>query len=302
MKPTAGEQSSATDGGAAANWTPAPPGIATTSSRTVEIKPARGLRANAQASFAQLQAHLRGEAHISIAIAPLGAGPTQILGGNPAMQGMSTTKILILSALLQNRGGASRLTASQRALANSAITESDNQSILDLFSALESDQGGLLGASDYATNVLRQAGDRTTTVATAPPPPGYATTFGQTLWRPAAEVKFFRSLALGCLLPASDTAYVLALMSNIEPSERWGLGSAGFTRVAFKGGWGPEPGGAYGVRQTGIIGDRTRGVVVAMTADPVTTFSTGTAVLTDMANWLRREVQLTRRPEGTCAA
>ena len=31
-------------------------------------------------------------------------------------------------------------------------------------------------------------------------------------------------------------------MRTIEPSESFGLGSAGFEQVAFKGGWGPEPG------------------------------------------------------------
>lgn len=224
----------------------------------------------------------------------------QTLGANPAMQGMSTTKILILSALLRDRGGVGRFTATQRALAESAITESDNQSILDLFGALENDQGGLVGASAYATGLLRHAGDSSTTVTTAPPPPGYATTFGQTPWRPADEVKFFRSLALGCVLAPADTAYVLDLMREIEPSESWGLGSAGFPQVAFKGGWGPEPGGEYGVRQTGILGAGRSGVVVAITADPANTFGVGTSVLTDVAQWLRREVRLTPRPEASC--
>ena len=57
---------------------------------------------------------------------------------------------------------------------------------------------------------------------------------------PGEAVKFFRALALGCLLPASQTSYVLSLMENIEPGESWGLGSAGFSSVAFKGGWGPR--------------------------------------------------------------
>jgi hypothetical protein len=87
-------------------------------------------------------------------------------------------------------------------------------------------------------------------VATVPPPPGAATTFGQTEWSPGEAVKFFRALAVGCLLSSSQTGYVLGLMQNIEPSESWGLGSAGFSSVAFKGGWGPESGG-YLVRQSG---------------------------------------------------
>lgn len=258
------------------------------------------LRPGAAASFAQLQDSLGNQAQISVAIEPLGSETVRVLGADPAMLGMSTTKVLVLASLLRDRGGASHLTDTQRALAQSAITESDNQSILDLFGALEADQGGLAGASNYMTGVLRDAGDSSTVVATAPPPAGYATTFGQTPWTPAAEVTFFRSLALGCLLSPSDTSYVLGLMREIVPSERWGLGSAGFSAVAFKGGWGPLAGG-YGVRQTGIIGSGHSGVVVAMTADPATTFAAGTSALTDVAQWVAREIRLMPRAPGSCA-
>jgi hypothetical protein len=259
------------------------------------------LKPGAAASFAQLQNRLGGQAQISLAIEPLGSGGLRVLGSDPAMLGMSTTKILVLASLLRDRGGADRLTVAQKALAESAITESDNQSILDLFGALETDRGGVAGASAYMTNVLRGAGDSSTTVATAPPPSGYATTFGQTPWTPAAEVTFFRALALRCVLRSSDTGYVLGLMREIVPSERWGLGSAGLGAVAFKGGWGPLAGG-YGVRQTGIIGSGDSGAVVAMTADPASTFGAGTSALTQIAQWVTGEVRLTPRPPGSCAA
>ena len=125
------------------------------------------------------------------------------------------------------------------ASARAAITESDNSAILALFSALEADKGGLLGASAYATSLLRGAGDNDTRVTTAPPPPGYATTFGQTPWTPTAEVTFFRALALGCVLPPADTNFELGLMGSIEASESFGLGSAGFQPGRIQGGLGP---------------------------------------------------------------
>jgi hypothetical protein len=217
------------------------------------------------------------------------------------MLGMSTTKVLILAALLRDRGGVSGLSSSERGLAHSAITESDNEAVLELFSALERDRGGLIAASAYATSLLRDAGDTVTTVTTAPPPPAYATTFGQTPWRLTAEVRFFRYLALGCLLPPRSTAYVLGLMGSIEPSERWGLGSAGFHTVAFKGGWGPLESG-YGVRQTGIVGSGPTAVVVALAADPASTFGAGTSVLTNVARWLRSQLVLRTRPLPSCSA
>ena len=261
---------------------------------------APALAANAQASFANLTSRLGLDGRLAIAVQPLGRGSIEDLGGDPPMQAMSTSKILILSALLRDKGGVNNLTAEQRSLAQAAVTESDNDAILALFGDLEVDKGGLLGASAYATILLRQVGDAQTEVTTAPPPPGYATTFGQTPWTPTAEVTFFRSLALGCILPRADTNYVLGLMRSIEPSESFGLGSAGFARVAFKGGWGPEPGDQYGVRQTGIIGAGSSGVVVSITANPVSTFTAGQLVLDQVAHWLHKEVRIAPRPPTAC--
>jgi hypothetical protein len=263
---------------------------------------APALKATARASFASLRNRLQPEARIAIAIQPLGLGKVQVLGGDPTMQAMSTSKILILSALLRDRGGVQNMTAEQMLLARAAITQSDNNAILALFSSLEADKGGLLGASAYATSLLRRVGDDQTQVTTAPPPPGYATTFGQTPWTPTAEVRFFRALALGCILPRPNTDFELGLMRTIEPSESFGLGSAGFDQVAFKGGWGPEPAGQYGVRQTGIIGAGDSGLVVSLIADPVSTFAVGESVLDQVAQWLRGEVRLARRPAGSCPA
>jgi hypothetical protein len=277
---------------------PALPADTTTNSAASATTPA--LDANAQVSFANLVTRLGPDAHITIAIQPLGRGRMEVLGGDPGMQAMSTSKILILAALLRDKGGVNNLTPEQMSLARAAVTQSDNDAILALFRYLEADNGGLLGASAYATNLLRKVGDQQTEVTTAPPPPGYATTFGQTPWTPAAEVRFFRALALGCILPPPDTNYELGLMRNIEPSESFGLGSAGFQHVAYKGGWGPEPGDQYGVRQTGIIGSDNSGVVVSLTADPVSTFAIGQSMLDQVAQWLHREVRFARRPAAAC--
>lgn len=257
------------------------------------------LKPGAQPSFASLQHRL---GSVAIAAQPLGQGRMQVLGGDTAMQAMSTSKILILSALLKDKGGVQNLSSDQVALAKAAITKSDNSAILDLFQALEADHGGLVGASAYATSLLRRAGDDRTQVATAPPPAGYATSFGQTPWPPSSEVRFLRALALGCILPSADLTFELGLMSEIEPSESFGLGSAGFSRVAFKGGWGPEPGGQYGVRQTGIVGHGGSAVVVSLIVDPATGFGAGQTVLDQLAQWLRGHLQLTSRPRASCSA
>ena len=212
---------------------------------------------------------------------------------------MSTSKVLILSALLLDKGGPGGLSGEERSLAQTAITESDNDSILSLFSDLEADKGGLDGASTYATRLLRAAGDNRTVVTTDPAPAGYATSFGQTPWSPSREVRFFRALALGCAIPQASANYELGLMRQIVPSESWGMGSAGFPQIAFKGGWGPLPGG-YGVRQTAIIGSGSSAIVASIAADPATDFGTGQEVLTEIGHWLHAHLRLTPRAEASC--
>ena len=258
------------------------------------------LDAGANASFEQLASSLPGP--IELAVAPLGSGKPRTLGANTAAPGWSTTKVAVLTALLQAKE--EDLTADEQSWAESAITESNNQSVLDLFHELERIEGGLVGASGYMQELLRHSGDEETTVATAPPPAGAVTTFGQTEWKPSNAVKFFSALARGCLLAPRGTSYVLGLMQRIEPSESWGLGSAGFASVAFKGGWGPEPNGAYLVRQSGIVDvGSSRAVAVAIVAFPPAgagSFETGTAMLTDTAAWLRAHLKLAPRSRVAC--
>jgi hypothetical protein len=239
---------------------------------------------------------------VELAVAPLGNGSTTVLGANVPAHGWSTTKVPVLVALLKARG-VRGLTANETTLAHSAITESNNESILALFGDLERLEGGLQGASGYIQELFRASGDEETVVATAPPPSGAVTTFGQTEWRPSEAVKFFRALDRGCLLPADQTGFVLNLMQNIVSGESWGLGSAGFTSVAFKGGWGPEPSGAYLVRQSGIIDvGSSRGIAVSIVAFPSSgSFSTGTQMLTDTAVWLRHELRLVPRTDVGCS-
>jgi hypothetical protein len=250
----------------------------------------------ATSSFQQFASSLPG--HVELAVMPLGAGRREVLGVDGAAHGWSTTKVPVLVALLRARGAAG-LTAQERGWAASAITESSNESVLSLFDDLERLEGGLGGASAYMESLLRMSGDNETVIATTPPPPGAVTTFGQTQWRPGEAVKFFRALALGCLLPASQTSYVLGLMQSIESSESWGLGSAGFSSVAFKGGWGPES-GAYLVRQSGIIDPgSSSGAAVAIVA-LAPSFAVGTEMLTRTAAWLDHQIRLSPRPRAGC--
>jgi hypothetical protein len=271
------------------------------SSDGTETGPAAGvLDTDATASFAQLNRSL--PERVQVALLPLGGSHVQTLGGSFASHGWSTTKVPVLVALLKARGSRG-LTGQETAWAQSAITQSDNQSILELFADLEQIKGGLIGASTYVQSLFRASGDAQTVVATASPPSGAVTTFGQTEWTPAASVRFMSALGRGCLIPPSRAGYVLGLMQNIEPGESWGLGSAGFRSVAFKGGWGPEPSGDYLVRQVGIVNiGSSRAVAVAIVASPSGSFAEGTETLSRVASWLRDHLRPEPRANASCSA
>lgn len=257
---------------------------------------------DAVASFTRFASTLPGAVGVSLASV---AGTRRVnLGVTGPAHGWSTTKVPVLVALLQARGPAG-LAPTEQQWAQLAITQSDNQSVLDLFGDLEQLKGGLLGASDYIQRLFRSSGDGQTVVATAPPPPGGVTTFGQTEWAPINAVKFFQALGRSCLLPPSQTSYVINLMEHIIPSESWGLGQANFTvPVAFKGGWGPE-GSGYLVRQSGIIDPGSnRGIAVSMVAYPPAgqnSFSVGTQMLTSTARWLQGRLRLDPSAGASCA-
>ncbi len=257
------------------------------------------LSAGATTSFNAFERDLAGP--VGVALAPVNGSGEIVLGDDDAAHGWSTTKVPVLAALLKASSGA--LTSTEQQEAQLAITESDNQSILDLFADLEQIEGGLTGASSYITQLFRASGDSQTVVATAPPPAGAVTTFGQTEWAPSEAVLFFRALAGGCLLPRSQTSYLLGLMQHIIPSESWGLGSAGFPAIAFKGGWGPENGG-YLVRQSGIIDPASpQAVAVSIVTRPPPggdSFSVGTEMVTQTATWLAHHVVLTPRSGAPC--
>jgi Beta-lactamase enzyme family len=250
--------------------------------------------AGAGESFNALAASLPGQ--VGLAVAPLGAGGIQSFGAAQIAHAWSTSKVPVLVTLLRDYESSNRVLGPEgNTDATLALEQSDNAAIEALFGQLEQIHGGLVPASDAVTQTLRTAGDQTTVINTAPNNEGF-TTYGQTEWSLPGEITFYRALARGCLLDQADTSYVLGLMENVIPSQRWGAGSAGYPSavpIAFKGGWGPDSSGNYQVRQTAIIGAGHRGYVVSMLALPASgAFSDGTTMLTALANWARREFNL----------
>ena len=248
---------------------------------------------DAEASFRSLESAL--PAQIGLAVAPLGEAAVHQFGQLPVGHAWSSIKVPILATLMREQG--ETLGPEEEGWATDAITASDNEAAAALFNQIEEAHGGLAGGSRAVEEVLHETGSPATVVSTAPPPQGAVSTYGQTEWSLEEAAQFYASLGRCEVLGPAGTQYVESLMEQVIPEQRWGLAEAGFPskwRIALKGGWGPEveSGGAYLVRQSGIVQDRRGGIAVAMIAiDETGSYSAGAADLTKMAQWLAGELK-----------
>lgn len=257
---------------------------------------------DAATSWAALERSL--EARVGLAVVPLGRGSPESFGPLQSGHAWSTIKVPILVALLRERHGS--LSLLEKTWAHSALTASNNEAAAALFGEIEKARGGPVQASQTVEETLRLAGI-TTEVATAPPPPGAVSSYGQTEWSLSATAQFMRAFARGCLLDSNATRYVLGLMEDVVAEQSWGLDEAGFDpswRVAIKGGWGPEgsASGPYLVRQAAVLRDDSAGLAVAIAAQADTgSFEAGVEALNQVAAWLRNNLQSLGPPSNLAA-
>jgi hypothetical protein len=236
------------------------------------------------ADFEQFAATLGGQ--VGMTVGAVGDPGMQQLGALTTGAAWSTIKVPIALRVIDDAGGPSRLSEQQRSEVSAALTASDNAAAMNLWNGLSATHGGVEAAASAVTEVLRAAGDETTVVSTQ----GRAgfSPYGQTEWSLEAQHRFMSALAGGCLADPETTSYLFELMSNVTPSQRWGLGSSSKPSL-LKGGWGPEAGGGYLVRQMGVLGyDPKRGGAVvtlaALASDAA--FASGTALLDELTAWL----------------
>ena len=248
------------------------------------------LSPNAATAFATLEGEL--SARIGAAVAPLGSAPPVQFGSLESGHAWSSFKVPIVVTVMEREG----VSQEGQELARSAITASDNAAAAALFSRL----GSTPVASAAVEGVLSSSG-YPATVATAPPPSGAVSTWGQTDWSLSSATGFYRALACGQLLDSRGTAFVLGLMEEVISEQQWGLGEAGIAgRVAFKAGWGPDgsASGPYLVRQSGILRSGGSGAVVTIAAqDSSGSFDAGVQDLDAVAAWVRDNVRL---DSGAC--
>jgi beta-lactamase class A len=138
----------------------------------------------------------------------------------------STIKVTIISALLFKEGGPSHLTKTQRSLAWLMITQSDNDAATDLWNDVGmTDMQRFLDRARMTHTVLNEA-------------------WGLTEETAQDELTLLELIANpGKLLSTASRRYVIWLMDNVIPSERWGVPASAPANliVAVKNGWLPYP-------------------------------------------------------------
>ena len=259
-----------------------------THSRRTEQAQSELLTAADRASFRRLERKLGGTS--GLAVSAVGLDPLVREVGT-LREGVAWSTIKVPIAIAVERRADGHPSASEQSLLTRAITASDNSAAVALWSSLGSPDA----AAAAVQGVLAEAGDTSTRVETQVLRPGF-TSFGQTHWSLVAQQHFIAGLP--CL---PNSAPVRSLMEQVVADQRWGLGSLG-ADTQFKGGWGPEPDGRYLVRQMGIVRlTDGRSLAVSMATMPADrTFETGTANLTEIAQWLIAHVVVGRVPSSGC--
>ncbi len=245
--------------------------------------------------FDQLAGSLPGA--VGLAIGPPGSGPAASAGDLTTGSAWSTSKVPVAMRILQETGGPGGLSAGQADEIRRALTLSDNEAALALFADLERAHGGASGAAAAVDEVLAEAGDATTRVASVGRD-GF-TPFGQTEWSLELQELFMSRLAAGCVGSPASSDYVLGLMGEVS-SDTWGLGSIGLP-ARWKGGWGPGTDGRYLVRQMGVLEVGGGEAVVTLAALPDDgSFATGQSMVTAVAQFASERASDFAGPPAGC--
>ena len=170
------------------------------------------------------------------AVYDLRTGQTWRLGQGQPQDEASVVKLDVLETLLAERGrSGTALSASDQALAEQMIEDSDN----DAATSLWDEVGGASSIRSFNT----QAGLADTAPSTCVECPGFPWPgWGLTTTVPSDQLTLLRQLVEpNSLLTTAERNYALSLMENVTPDQRWGVsgGVPAQVTVALKNGWLP---------------------------------------------------------------
>ncbi|KAB7741388.1 hypothetical protein GA707_17725 [Nostocoides sp. F2B08] len=173
----------------------------------------------------------------SYALAWLDAEGLHLLGSAPGSTAWSTIKVPLSVAALEADPGAATWTDVE-----AALTRSDNAAADALWAGL-GDPEAAAAAVDAVLTAYDSPATRTESERVSPP----FSPYGQTVWSVTDAARFAGALA--CAPAATTAGEVRQVMSDVVADQRWGIGE--LDSAHLKGGWGPEGGGAYVLRQLG---------------------------------------------------
>jgi len=171
------------------------------------------------------------------AVYDLRTGRAWHLGQGTPQAEASIVKLDVLETLLseRGRGDGTGLSASERALAEQMIEDSDNDAATSLWYAV--------GGAARIRSFNAQAGLTHTAPSSCVVCPGFAWPgWGLTTTTPDDQIALLRQLVTpGSLLTKAAREYALSLMRDVTPSQRWGVsgGVPAQVTVALKNGWLP---------------------------------------------------------------
>ncbi|WP_315148228.1 hypothetical protein [Corynebacterium variabile] len=256
---------------------PDPTGPATSTSAAPAAGPAEGAEVNVDVLYA---------------LAYLDNGSVVTAGDLETTVAWSTSKVPVAVAALRAVEDGTSLSDAATVQGNvtSAITASDNGAAQALWDSL----GDPATAGAKVEDVLREGGDASTTVQTQVVRDGF-TSFGQTLWSAADQVRFAGGLS--CLAGAQP---VLTAMGQISAGQDYGLGR--IPEARYKGGWGPDTSGSYQVRQFGLVpgADGTLVPVAVAVTSPDGSYESGSAALSEIVDQLSGTLSGVHGVKTTC--
>lgn len=250
------------------------------SSAPVSVPPDPALAA----AFAERIAGLGGE----YALAWVDSEGVHLVGAAPEETAWSTVKVPLAVA------AAARAPATETwQRIEAAVSRSDNDAALALWTAL----GPPEEAARAVDTVLDAYGSPETRTEWADVRPPFSS-FGQTWWPTESQARFAHGLA--CVPDSSGAGRVRAAMGRVVADQRWGIGT--LEAAHLKGGWGPDAGGAYVLRQLGDAEVAGQRYALALTARSGTgSHAHATEDATDIVRWFAETVAPTR-PGLTCPA
>ncbi|MEO3858788.1 serine hydrolase [Acrocarpospora sp. B8E8] len=187
---------------------------------------------------------------------------------------------ILLTLLRQARAEHRELTAAEQATAEDMIRHSDNLAADDLYRRI----GGAAGLE----STYRQLG----LTDTAPGPSHF---WGGTTTSPADRVRLLTALVKGSQgLAPEDRAYVLALMEQVEPAQKWGIsaGARPGDRVALKNGWTSRAfvDNTWAVTSYGRVFGPGRDFLISVQSDIQPTMETGIATIEQVSALVSRRL------------